>query len=278
MWSFAVIISEYFGVVFILALILEHLVPQRIADAFAVKLIDFSGVIRKNSVDTSISRCAMIIMNKFNMIYGIKYFGTRQFIISSMLVFLYCTLFAFIERDIIGFHDSTVLKQLKFWFVPSLLADICSVNVTRWLLGKTTYKPKSYISHVAIDLIFVLLFFYISYSIAIVVLYLKAPWLGHIRIIFHPFYMVEYALYSDPMPIIKSMKLTVLMALTTLIPSLVHFIFITFGLFLRYALPLLTQISTFFVNRVVSLDRHPIAMLVVMIGIYLTPLFIYFQL
>jgi hypothetical protein len=41
---------------------------------------------------------------------------------------------------------------------------------------------------------------------------------------------------------------------------------------------LITQTSNFFVNRVVSLDRHPIAMFVVMIGIYLTPLFIYFQL
>lgn len=276
MWDLALNLSKYFGVVFSFAFVLEYLVSRKVADTFAEKLIDFSGVIKKENIDASICRFATSIRSRFDTIYGMTYFGVKHFFISSIFVFSYCVIFALLEEHYIGF-ESSITKQLKFWFIPSLLADICSANFTRWLLGKTVDSPNLYVFHLVMDLVFVLLFFYTSYSVAMFVLYSKFPELGFARIILHPFYMVWFALSFNHSPIVASIKLTVLMALTTLIPTLVHFLFIAFGLFLRHTLSLFTQTSNFFVDRVISYDRHPIAVFTVMLGIFLSPIFIYFQ-
>ncbi len=68
------------------------------------------------------------------------------------------------------------------------------------------------------------------------------------------------------------------MAFTTLIPTIVHFSFIAFGLFTRYTLPWFTRSSDYFIDRVISYDRHPVAVFTVLSGIFMSPAYIYSQL
>jgi hypothetical protein len=269
-------IANYIYVLGAIALILEYTVPKRAGDALILKMIDFSDAITTSKVDGLIRKVARYWLEKYDAIYGSTYFGLREWAVSIGIAFTYCFAFHHAENSI-GFNSSLV-KQLKFWFVPNLLADIISLNFTRILLKKIFDSPRSCFLYLFYDLIVVILCYYISFSVTIG--YLMANSLGHLgleRILLHPFHMASIAFRNFPDMIALDALLVNLMALTTLLPTLLYLIFLLTSILLKYIVPAINLFTNNLIEKMISFDRHPLAVATIVVGIFFLPFIVIFH-
>ena len=152
-------------------------------------------------------------------------------------------------------------------FVPSVIADTVSVNVTRFLLRQVATRPKAYTRFLGIDSLVAVSCYYLSFVVAN-----YDVWkISHVfwRSALHPFAMIALVFDTGGELVLA---LPVLMAATTAIPTILHSLFVGIWLALRWSIPALTWIRQKFVERVVEMERHPIASTVILAGIALLPL------
>lgn len=229
-------------------------------------------MIKGNVIDRFISKSAKYWLRAYDFLYGPKYFGWRQWAVSGTIVFCYCVLFAYVEERI-GF-ESTVTKQLRFWFVPSLLADVLSVNATRVILNRIALRPREYIVYSLYDIALFMVFYYLSFVVAIHKLYSDySHVLSQKRIILHPYYMAGIAILDRPEgPMGLDIVLTVCMALTTAIPTILHLLFVGSAVLCKILVPFLTLLSNHLIERIIKFDHHPLAVAIMVVGLACLPL------
>ena len=282
MYNYLLELAQYVGVLVALAIIADYMIPRCFHNRFANYLTYYRGVITNNQINYFASTAAIFWLKKYNKFYGTIVFGIQQWIISSFMVLIYCILFSIIET--ISGNDSSITKQLSFWFIPSLLADVFSVNVTRLILKKIAKTPGRYSVYVVWDILLFVLFYYISFSGAIVKLHVVDDYSLQ-REMLHPFYIMWYALfrhYACYGASSISNKLVFAMALTTSVPTLLHMVYILFILLSKALLPYLTMITDFLIRRIIEKitpkpheiapERHAISVAIIVFGIALLPL------
>jgi hypothetical protein len=254
-----------------LAFILEYVFSKEKGEAFTLKLIDWSNYLSRKQIDRLIAKVSKFFSEKYDAIYGNKYFGKKEWVISSTIAFTYCYLFYIVEKNI-GFQ-STLIKQLGYWFIPNLIADIISINFTRWLLSKLYNYPEKYIKYLIFDILVFILCFYICFSFTMIYLSIFSQY-SYIRILLHPIYMFQNILTEYPSPIAIDNIYLFIMASTTFIPTLLHALFVFMAISLKLILPVLNTLMDNMIERMVSFELHPLGVAVIVPGIFFFPLFV----
>ena len=251
-----------------IAFISEYLISKEKGEALVLKLIDISQFLSSKNVDKLISRVSLYLSERYDKIYGKRYFGRKEWIISSFIAFTYCYVFYMIESQM-GFKSS-IFKQLGYWFIPNLVADVLSINFTRWLLSKIYRDPSKYIKYLFYDVLFFALSFYICFSFTILFLSIYSEY-SVMRIILHPIYMFISGVENFPQPIAIDALLVICMASTTFIPTFIHFVFVIFAVLAKFTIPIIRYFVFNLIERMISFDRHPVGVAVIASGVFFLP-------
>lgn len=254
-----------------LAFVFEYLISRKKGEQLVLKLIDWSNYLSSKEIDNLISKVSLFFSKKYDKLYGEKYFGKKEWIFSSIIAFTYCYVFYLAERNI-GL-ESTLAKQLGYWFIPNLVADIISINFTRWLLKKLYSHPEKYIQYLIYDIFIFIVCFYICFSFTIIYLSIFSE-LTFTRILSHPFYLFSTAIQNYPDPMAIDALFLLIMASTTFIPTFLHLIFIIFSILIKFLIPLLNVFTNNLIEKMISFERHPIGIAVILCGIFLLPFYI----
>jgi len=268
MENIVVFIINYIYMLGALAFVSEYLISRDKGDILTLKLIDLKDFLSFKKIDKLISRVSLFLLEKYDHFYGKKYFGIREWTTSSIIAFTYCYAFYLIEKSI-G-YQSTLAKQLSYWFIPNLIADIASINFTRWLLKKIYKNPNKYFKYLLYDILAFLCFFYICFSFTMIYLYLYSNY-DIIRVIFHPIYLFSTAFKNYPQPISIDSILIISIASTTLIPTIIHVLLIIFALSSKAIIPAINFFTDNLIEKMISFDRHPIGVAVITTGIFVLP-------
>ena len=195
--------------------------------------------------------------------------------ISAVIAFTYCHVF-YLAENAIGF-DSTLVKQLAYWFIPNLVADIISINFTRWMLKKISKHPEKYLEYLVYDILMFVASFYICFSFTMIYLAMFSEYtIG--RILLHPLYLFGSVIQNFPKPIGLDALFILLMSSTTFLPTLLHVIFTVFSLAIKFLIPFLRILIHNLIEKMISFERHPIGVAVITCGIFMLPLILTFEL
>lgn len=257
-----------------IAFISEYLIPKDKGEALALKLIDINHYLSTKNIDKLISHTSLYLSEKFDKVYGKMYFSKREWFISSIIAFTYCYIFYIAETEI-GF-TSTLFKQLGFWFIPNLIADIISINSTRWLLKKIYRNPQKYLKYLLYDFSIFIISFYVCFSFTIAYLFYISDY-DTFRIIFHPIYLFSSGINNFPDPMAIDALFVILMASTTFIPTLIHLIFVSISVTAKALIPLLNFFVYNLIERMISFDQHPIGVAIITSGVFLLPFILLFK-
>jgi hypothetical protein len=174
MEDLAVKIINYLYALGGLAFVLEYMISKEKGEALVLKLIDWSDLLAPKNIDGLISRVSLFFLEKYDKIYGRRYFRRKEWIASAGIAFTYCYAFYLIEKAI-GF-ESSLAKQIGYWFVPTVIADVISINFTRILLSKVTNNPNKYLKYLIYDIIVCFFCFYICFSFTILYLWISSDY------------------------------------------------------------------------------------------------------
>ncbi|MCF8024476.1 MAG: hypothetical protein K9K82_03190 [Desulfobacteraceae bacterium] len=268
-------IINYIGILSAIAMLLEYIISEKKGEALALKLIDWSSFLSTKNIDKLVSNIALYFSAKYDKVYGAKYFGKREWILSAAITFAYCVLLSLAEKSI-GF-SSNLSRQLFFWFLPNLTADIISINFTRWLLKKLYSKPEKYLQYLVYDVLIFLLCFYICFSFTIMYLSIFSEH-SFMRGLLHPLFLFQTMVQHFPDPMALDALFILLIASTTFIPTLLHILFVAAALVFKVILPLLCVFINNLIEKMISFERHPIGVAVVVTGLFLLPFLILFDL
>lgn len=268
-------IINYIGMLCAMAMILEYTVSQKRGEALALRLIDWSSFLSTKNVDKLVSKISLYFSVKYDRLYGEKYFGKREWVISAAITFAYCFIFSLAEKSI-GF-ESNLGKQLGFWFLPNLMSDIISINFTRWLLKKLYTQPEKYLQYLFYDIVVFIGCFYVCFSFTIAYLAIFSEY-DFIRIALHPLFLFQTLVQDFPAPVAIDALFILIIALTSFIPSLLHMIFILAALIPKFMLPLLYVFINNLIEKMISFERHPIGVAVVISGLFILPFVVIFEL
>ncbi|MCF8026434.1 MAG: hypothetical protein K9K82_13230 [Desulfobacteraceae bacterium] len=268
-------IINYIYMLGALAFVLEYVVSHEKGEALALRLIDWSNSLSSKNVDKLVSRVSLSFSEKYDRIYGKKYFGKREWLASAAIAFTYCQLFYLAEKAI-GF-DTNLAKQLEFWFLPNLVADMLSLNFTRWLLRRLQTHPEKYLQYLFYDLLMVLFCFYLCFSFTIIYLTIFSEY-SLTRILLHPLFLFQTVIQDFPAPTALDSLFIIIIAATGFIPTVLHFIFVAVALTAKFLTPLLGVFVNNLIEKMISFERHPMGVAVIAGGLFLLPFVIIFDL
>jgi hypothetical protein len=234
----------YIGAVATVAVVAQFFLPPAAGERLMLRMADFAGQIQSSQVDEAVRRIAKRLSAVLGRVYGAKLLCWRHIALAGIVAFTYCVVFAYVEESL-G-YPSPIVKQLKFWLVPSWIADIVSVMVTRHLLLRVQDSPKRYVRYLALDSVVAVACYYASFAVAMLLIY-ETGWYQTARVVTHPFYMAWFAYNSRWAPVFV---LPVVMALTTALPTVAHFASVCLWWALRQILPPLGTLRAYLIDRV----------------------------
>lgn len=275
MEELVVYLINYLYVLGAIAFVLERIISKKKGEAFVLKLIDASQYLSRKEFDSLIIRVSSYFSRIYDNFFGEKYFGKKEWLLSSAIAFSYCYIFYLAER-MTGF-ESSLAKQLGFWFVPNLIADIISINFTRWILKRLCKDPSKYLLYVFYDLSIIAICFYICFSFTIIYLFLFSDHTTA-RIILHPFHLFTIVSKDPSSPNGFNSLFIVIMASSTVVPTLLHILYLTFAFFTKLFTPYLNALIVSLVERTDSLESHPVGSVIIISGIFFLPFIALFML
>ncbi len=257
------------------AFVLERIISKKKGEAFVLKLIDMSHYFSMKEFDALVRKVSWYFLRLYDNFFGVKYFGIKEWLLSSSIAFSYCYLFYLAEK-LTGFETS-LTKQMVFWFIPNLIADIVSINFTRWILKKLCKNPSRYFLYFFYDLSIFVICFYICFSFTIIYLFLNSDY-STARIMMHPFHLIGIVIddYTDPNAI--NSLFILIMASSTFVPTLLHFFYLIFALITKVFTPYLNALVLSLAERTDSLETHPVGAIIIIGGLFLLPFIALFKL